>query len=83
MKKCVLEEKYNQCPELGENQECLRDGHCNMQEPEEPAKTVYQREQRWYKKYYNWKVQKGNFSRKFYTGCKSIDKEGEEYETDY
>lgn len=53
MKTCALEAKYNECPDLREGQVCGRTGEerCGMQEPDEP-KPVYQREPRWYEKYY-------------------------------
>lgn len=54
MKKCLLGEEYNRCPDLQPGQVCGRAGEnrCSMLEPEEPPKPSYQREARWYEKYY-------------------------------
>lgn len=58
MKKCALEARLNQCPELKPGQVCGREGEhrCGMmEEPEEPAQVADQREPRWYEKYYEGK----------------------------
>ena len=60
MKKCALDAKYNECPDLREGQVCGRTGEnrCSMLEPEEPQKPIYRREPRWYEKYYTDKSQR-------------------------
>ena len=58
MKKCALDQKYNQCPDLKPGQVCGRSGgnRCGMEVPKEPAQDdADQREPRWYERYYEGK----------------------------
>lgn len=53
MVKCVLDKQYNNCPHLGDNQECKDKGTaCGMRETEKKEDLViqegYVRQKRWY-----------------------------------
>ena len=52
MEHCILDKQYNQCPHLGDNQECLADNiACGMRKKEKEPEVFsggYRREPRWY-----------------------------------
>ena len=48
----MLDQKYNKCPFIGENQECKTDKPCSMAQKLENSKEKYVRQPKWYEQYY-------------------------------